>query len=188
MTGYPGGFRLLAYVGGTNARFVLETAPLRFEAVMVLACADYPRLHAAIQAYLAGVAAQYPGPIMHAAIAIANPVEGDAVCMTNHHWRFSTAQLREQLGFDTLVVVNDFTALATALPHLAPNQRVQVGGGDQQCGRAIGLIGPGTGLGVSGLVPAGGGRAALASEGGHFRARFESKAACRATWRVSRPT
>jgi glucokinase len=167
MTSYPGGFRLLADVGGTNARFALETAPLRFEAVTVLACADYSSLYAAIQAYLAGVAVQYRGPILHAAIAIANPVDGDAVCMTNHHWSFSTAQLREQLGLDTLVVVNDFTALAMALPHLAPNQRVQVGGGDQQCGRTIGLIGPGTGLGVSGLVPTGGGWAALASEGGH---------------------
>jgi glucokinase len=159
--------RLLADVGGTNARFALETAPLRFEAVAVLACADYPSMKAAIAAYLAGVAARHPGPILHAAIAIANPVEGDKVCMTNHHWSFSTAEMREQLGLETLVVVNDFTALAMALPHLAPGQCVQVGGGVGQAGCAIGLVGPGTGLGVSGLVPAGGRWVALASEGGH---------------------
>jgi glucokinase len=167
MTAYPGGARLLADVGGTNARFALETAPLRFQAVAVLACADYQSLGDAMQAYMAGVAAQHTGPILHAAIAIANPVDGDAVSMTNHHWSFSTSELREQLGFDTLVVVNDFTALAMALPYLAPEQRIQVGGGVQQGGRTIGLVGPGTGLGVSGIVPAGGRWVALASEGGH---------------------
>jgi glucokinase len=167
MNDYPGGARLLADVGGTNARFALETAPLRFEAVAVLACADYPSLGAAMQAYLTGVAAQHPGPIRHVAIAIANPVDGDMVCMTNHHWSFSIVAMREQLGLETLVVVNDFTALAMALPHLAPSQRVQVGGGVPQDGRTIGLVGPGTGLGVSGLVPAGGRWVALASEGGH---------------------
>jgi glucokinase len=167
MNDYPDGARLLADVGGTNARFVLETAPLRFEAVAVLACADYPGMQAAMQAYLAGVAARHPGPIRHAAIAIANPVEGDQVSMTNHHWSFSIAAMREQLGLDTLEVVNDFTALAMALPHLGPAERVQVGGGVPQDGRTIGLVGPGTGLGVSGLVPAGGRWVPLASEGGH---------------------
>jgi glucokinase len=167
MNDFRGGIRLLADVGGTNARFALETAPLRFEAVGVLSCADYPSLGAAMQAYLAGAAAQHPGPVRHAAIAIANPVDGDKVCMTNHHWSFSTADMRAQLGLETLVVVNDFTALAMALPHLAPSQRIQVGGGVQQDGRTIGLVGPGTGLGVSGLVPAGGRWIALASEGGH---------------------
>jgi glucokinase len=167
MSDYPSGARLLADVGGTNARFALETGQLRFEAVAVLACADYPSLSAAIQAYLAGVAEQPAGPVLQAAIAIANPVDGDLVSMTNHHWSFSTAELRDELGFDTLVVVNDFTALAMALPHLQPSQRIQVGGGVAQGGRTIGLVGPGTGLGVSGIVPAGAHWVALASEGGH---------------------
>ncbi len=161
------GARLLADVGGTNARFALETAPLCFEAVAVLACADYPSLGAAMQAYLAGAAASHPGPIRHAAIAIANPVDDDLVGMTNHHWSFSSAALRDQLGLETLVVVNDFTALAMALPYLQPAQRIQVGGGTAQHGRTIGLVGPGTGLGVSGIVPAGARWVALASEGGH---------------------
>ncbi|MCS0657137.1 glucokinase [Massilia terrae] len=159
--------RLLADVGGTNARFAVETAPLQFEAVAVLACADYPSLGAAIQAYLGSVAARCSTPIRHAAIAIANPVDGDQVAMTNHHWSFSIAGLRDALGLATLAVVNDFTALAMALPQLGPAQRVQVGGGAAQAGRPIGLVGPGTGLGVSGLVPAGGAWIPLASEGGH---------------------
>ena len=161
--------RLLADVGGTNARFALETAPRKFEAVAVLACADYPSLGAALQAYLTGPAVRpvYTGAIRHAAIAIANPVGGDAVSMTNHHWSFSIAALKRELGLATLLVVNDFSALAMALPWLDPSQRLQVGGGVAQPGRTIGLVGPGTGLGVSGIIPAGKGWVALESEGGH---------------------
>lgn len=169
MTQYENGPRLLADVGGTNARFALETAPLRFEAVEVLPCADHPGLGEAVQAYLDGAAAQAlcAGRVRHAAIAIANPVEGDQVAMTNHHWSFSIPALKDKLGLGTLAVVNDFTALAMALPYLGPQQWVQVGGGQPREGGAIGLVGPGTGLGVSGLVRADGRWVALASEGGH---------------------
>jgi glucokinase len=169
MNKYQDGPRLLADVGGTNARFALETAPLTFEAVEVLPCSGYASLGAAIQAYLAGSAASIvlAGPVAHAAIAIANPVEGDLVAMTNHHWSFSIAALKGELAFETLAVVNDFTALAMALPQLGPAQRVQVGGGEARAGCTIGLVGPGTGLGVSGLVPVGARWVALASEGGH---------------------
>lgn len=160
--------RLLADVGGTNARFALETAPRVFEAVAVLPCASYASLGAAIEAYLAMPDAAAHAPLVrHAAIAIANPVDGDQVSMTNHTWSFSITQLREQLDLTTLLVVNDFTALAMALPHLRPSQRMRIGGGMELPGRTIGLIGPGTGLGVSGIVPQDGRWVALASEGGH---------------------
>ena len=166
MNMYPGGPRLLADVGGTNARFAIETAPLQFEQVRVLACAEHASLAAAIKAYLGGIGSTY-GEIRHAAVAIANPVDGDVVAMTNHHWSFSIAALRYELGFDALSVVNDFTALAMALPYLTPAHRVQVGGGVPVPGRTVGLIGPGTGLGVSGIVPFGPHWVPLASEGGH---------------------
>ena len=161
--------RLLADIGGTNARFALEVQPHRFEAVSVLACHAYPDIDGAISAYLASaeVQAVYAGVIEHAAIAIANPVEGDLVAMTNHHWTFSIEALRCKLGLKTLLVVNDFTALAMALPHLQAHQRQQIGDGLAQPGRAIGLIGPGTGLGVSGIIPAGSRWVPLSSEGGH---------------------
>ncbi|WP_073222858.1 glucokinase [Massilia sp. CF038] len=162
------GPRLLADVGGTNARFAIETAPRQFEAVTVLPCADYPSLGAAAAAYLASDAARpHTAAMRDGAIAIANPVDGDAVRMTNHTWSFSIEALREELDLATLLVVNDFTALAMALPHLRPSQRVRIGGGTEMPGRTIGLIGPGTGLGVSGIVPMDGRWAALASEGGH---------------------
>ena len=165
---YPDGARLLADIGGTNARFALETAPHRFEAVDVLPCNGYPRLQDAIAVYLASDAVKALGmPIRRAAIAIANPVDGDTVQMTNHHWVFSIEALRQELGLETLVVVNDFTALAMALPHLSPEQKVKVGGGTAQPGHPIGLIGAGTGLGVSGIIPAGQHWLPLSSEGGH---------------------
>ena len=75
--------------------------------------------------------------------------------------------MRERLHFDNLVVVNDFTALAMALPSLSPLQRRQLGGGSAIPRSVVGLIGAGTGLGVSGLIPAGDGWIALGTEGGH---------------------
>ncbi len=167
---HAGGPRLLADIGGTNARFALEPGPERFEAIEVLSCHDHASLADAIRAYLAlpRVAALHGG-IRHAAIAIANPVVGDQVRMTNHHWAFSIEALRQECGFDTLLVVNDFSALARALPHLG-DQKLQVGGGAPEPDAAIGLLGAGTGLGVSGLIPATNGKpgwTALRSEGGH---------------------
>lgn len=163
------GPRLLADIGGTNARFALECAAGQVGQIEVLACEAYPTLAAALRAYMAlpGVAACCPAPIRHAAIAIANPVGGDFVRMTNHHWEFSIEALRQACGFDTLVVVNDFSALARALPHLAPEHKRQVGGGAPRPGSPLGLLGAGTGLGVSGLIPTGEGYTALQSEGGH---------------------
>jgi glucokinase len=166
---HAGRVRLLADIGGTNARFALELRPGQIGSIEVLACEAYPTLGDALRAYLGlpQVAACIDGPVRHAAIAIANPVGGDMVRMTNHHWEFSTEALRRDCGFDTLVVVNDFSALARALPHLAADHKRQVGGGRPRPGGPLGLLGAGTGLGVSGLVPAGQGYTALQSEGGH---------------------
>jgi glucokinase len=169
---FAGGPRLLADVGGTNARFALETAPGRIVAIDVLPCADYPTLAAALLSYLgsalvAETCAVGAGGIRHGAIAIANPVIGDMVRMTNHHWAFSIEALRQEVDFDTLLVVNDFTALASALPFLSDEQKRQVGKGVAVAGTPLGLIGAGTGLGVSGLIPGKDGWTALLSEGGH---------------------
>ncbi len=160
---YRDGPRLLADIGGTNARFALEVAPGRIEAMRSLACADYPRFEDAARAYLAG----HGAGTRHAVVAIANPVDGDAIRMTNHDWAFSTEEARRELGLATLLVVNDFTALAMSLPTLGDQDLVQIGGGKAKAGGAIGLVGAGTGLGVSGLVPAGGRWIPLHSEGGH---------------------
>jgi glucokinase len=158
------GPRLLADIGGTNARFALETGPGEISQIRVYPCADYPGVAEVLKKYLKDTKI---GRVNHAAIAIANPVDGDQVSMTNHNWTFSIEATRRSLGFDTLVVVNDFTALAMALPGLTDAQRVQVGGGTRRQRSVIGLLGPGTGLGVSGLIPADDRWIALGSEGGH---------------------
>src|ERR1700760_72358 len=158
------GPRLLADIGGTNARFALETGPGEITQVLVYPCADYPGIADVIRKYLKDTKI---GRVNHAAVAIANPVDGDQVRMTNHDWHFSIEATRRALGFDTLLVVNDFTALAMALPGLTDTQRVQVGGGTRRPHSVIGLLGPGTGMGVSGLIPADDRWIALGSEGGH---------------------
>lgn len=156
--------RLLADIGGTNARFALQLGDGRIVEQRVLACADFPGIEEAIRSYLAAVSCK---TCRHAGIAIANPVDGDEVCMTNHHWRFSVRAVRADLGLDTLLVLNDFAALALSLPRLGDGDVRAIGTGVAREGRVIGLVGPGTGLGVAGLIPVGHRWLALPGEGGH---------------------
>ncbi|MBB5206058.1 glucokinase [Inhella inkyongensis] len=176
--------RLLADIGGTYARFALETQPGVFEQAVSLRCADHADFHAAVRAYMERLP-QASG-LEHAAVAIANPVDGDRVRMTNYHWQFSIEEMRQRLGLDTLVVVNDFTALAMALPRLQREDKLQVGAGQAQSNSVVGLLGSGSGLGVSGLIPSGDGWIALGTEGGHtsFSPRDEREIAIlRHAWR-----
>ena len=161
---YP---RLLGDIGGTNARFgwqAFANGPI--ERVQVLPCAEHSSLLEAAQTYLRDQAMSAP-PC--AAFGIANPVTGDQVAMTNHHWKFSVTALREGLGVSRFLLLNDFTALALSLTQLPESSKVQVGGGNAAPNAAIGLIGPGTGLGVSGLFPVGYQNKwmPIAGEGGH---------------------
>jgi glucokinase len=92
---------------------------------------------------------------------------GDRIRMTNSEWTYSIEAVRRQVGLETLLCVTDFTALAMALPHLAPQASRQLGGGEPVINCPIGLLGAGTGLGVSGLVPSRSGWVPLETEGGH---------------------
>jgi glucokinase len=105
--------------------------------------------------------------ISHAAFALANPISGDFIRMTNRDWQFSTDEVRRALGLTTLLIVNDFTALAMALPGFKPEDLLQIGGGKPQPHAVAGVLGPGTGLGVSGVIPTLDGFVTLGSEGGH---------------------
>ena len=156
--------RLLADIGGTYARFAIEAESGVFGRMQALRCDEYPDFLSALRAYLAEVK---DVPLRHGAIAIANPVEGDLVRMTNYKWQFSIEATRAAVGFDTLLVVNDFTALAMGVPYLAQEAVRQVGGGKPRERSVIGLLGAGTGLGVSSLIPVEDGWVSLASEGGH---------------------
>lgn len=169
--------RLLADIGGTNIRLAWQAAPdAPFQDEQKLRCADFPGLQQAVQAYLDKVGIAVPP---HAAFGIATPVTGDQVQMTNSDWQFSQKALKAHFGLQRFMLINDFTALALAVPQLEPSLLRQVGGGAAVEGAAVALIGPGTGLGVSGLVFGLDAKcsAPIAGEGGHTtlaaQTRFE---------------
>jgi glucokinase len=158
-------YSLVADIGGTNARFALVAdATAKAIEPRNLRCAEYETIVDATLAYLDLVALGKP---YQAAISIASPVTGDALNMMNHSWSFSVSETREALGLRHLKVLNDYTALALALPLLRYDQRLQVGAGQGLAGHPIAVLGPGTGLGVSAVVPAGEHWVPLESEGGH---------------------
>ncbi|MDQ1813984.1 glucokinase [Massilia scottii] len=163
-TAYADGPRLLADIGATHARFALETAPGVLRSVRVLKCDDFSGIVPLLHTYLADHAGIR---INHAAFALANPISGDMIRMTNRDWQFSTDEVRRELGLNTLLIVNDFTALAMSLPGLSGEDLMQVGGGTPATNAVIGVVGPGTGLGVSGMIPTVDGFVTLGSEGGH---------------------
>jgi glucokinase len=156
---------LVADIGATNARFGLVSPKRVVLHTRTLAVADHPTIADAIGIYL-GERGALPMP-HQGALAIASAITGDRVAMTNHPWSFSISALKSQFGFDRLEVINDFTALALALPHLSSADRQPVGGGAPVTGTPIGVLGSGSGLGVSGLIPSGAGWISLSSEGGH---------------------
>lgn len=159
--------RLLADIGGTNARFAWQDdagkAPRDLQTLNV---SDYASLAETMRAYLDRLGRPAPP---WCAIGVASPITGDAVRLTNSHWSFSIDAVRCEFGFERFVVINDFTALALAIPDLPAHELRQLGGGGAVAGTPLGLIGPGTGLGVSGLVPSTepGRWVALQGEGGH---------------------
>ena len=161
--GYP---RLLGDIGGTHARWAWQDAgdpaPGR---IVVHRCVEHASLLDSARRYLDE---QGLGEPAAAAVGVATPVTGDEVRMTNHPWAFSISALQRALGVGRLVVINDFTALALSVPALGADDLRALGGGSAALDGAIAVIGPGTGLGVSGLVPDGRGDwVPLAGEGGH---------------------
>jgi len=157
---------LVGDVGATNARFGLVSPDGAILHSAVFPCADFAEIGLAIEAYLA-TRGNLPMP-RRGALAIAAPITSDQIRMTNHPWSFSVIALRDRLNLERLVAINDFTAVALAVPRLTAGDRMAVGGGAPVAGRPIAVLGPGSGLGVSGLIPAGAGWVALAGEGGHI--------------------
>ena len=160
---------LVADIGGTHARFALSAGGASPRSVEVLECAAFVSPGAAIAAYLARTGAVPT----QACLAVAGPVNTSAAAaddfhFTNNAWAFSRAQLAATLGVERLVLVNDFEALAVALPELAADDSCLIGSAlPPVLGRPLAVLGPGTGLGVATLVPTGTRWLALAGEGGH---------------------
>jgi glucokinase len=157
--------RLLADIGGTHARFAWQAgvgAPLTDESV--LTCDDHAHLWGAISHYLDARGGARPAAC---GLGIATPITGDQVRMTNRDWSFSQAELKERLGVRTLRVLNDFEAVALALPTLNASELRPIGAGQPIAGAPRAVIGPGTGLGVATWVSGPAGEIAVAGEGGH---------------------
>jgi glucokinase len=161
---------VVADIGGTNARFGWLAAPgARVAHVQTLPVPDFSGLPQAVRAYLetlpATLGKDYRRP-SRAAFAVATAITGDQVDLTNSHWSFSRAGVQAELGLDTLLVLNDFEALALALPRLAATQFRAHGPlpSGQDC---MAVIGPGTGMGVASVVPSAHGWVAVPGEGGH---------------------
>lgn len=179
--------RLIADIGGTNARFALaaehgaaergatehgaaehgaaeHVVEVRHE--RHLPVAGFAGLGDAARAYLAGLPAGTE-PVTEAVIAVATPVDAAVIRFTNSPWTFTREGLAAELGVQRLAVINDFAAQAAAIPYLEAEDSVAIGGGVARPDWPIAVIGPGTGLGAAALVPTPSGPIVVASEAGH---------------------
>jgi len=163
---------LVADIGGTNARFALAdteaSMPLLEDSVREFAVVDFASLGEAAQHSLDQIGASADRGVF----AVAGRVDGDEARITNHPWVISRSRTAAMLGFSQLHLINDFAAQAMAICLLRPQDVVQVGGATWapspiEQPRNYGVIGPGTGLGVGGLLIRDGRCYPLETEGGH---------------------
>ncbi len=168
---------LLADIGGTNARFGIVLSPgSAIEQIRVLPVREHAGPGDAVRAYLHALVADGldSAAPRSAAFAVATAVDGDVVELTNATWSFSRSALQAELELSALLILNDFEALALSLPRLSAAQMrpwdASVPLPDAAAasvGSVMAVIGPGTGLGVGGVVRAGEAWIALPGEGGH---------------------
>jgi glucokinase len=165
---------LLADVGGTHTRFALLASGNRPEQVVSWDDNDYASLEDAIAAYLG----KLPQPPEMAVLAVAGPITGREIALTNRHWQFNLDVLAKRFGFSHISAINDFEAQAWALGQLHEGDYRVIGdNAGAKSLRAVKIVlGPGTGLGVAALVPlVGGGWQPIPTEGGHVSFGAASK-------------
>lgn len=161
-------YALIGDIGGTNARFALTDLAAEQPGILqerTLDGSDFGSLGEAATHYLDSVHAQPK----RAALAVASPVRGDTITLTNRNWSFKHSELQHTLGLDGLMLINDFAAIAWAAPHLAGGDLMPVHGTiATPLEGPVTLIGAGTGLGVALLTgsPAQGWHV-VPTEGGH---------------------
>jgi glucokinase len=160
---FPSPSILLADLGGTNSRFALATPGAWPERIACLASDAFPSPAAAIAHFLKETRARPVAGVL----AVAGPVEGDRIVLTNRNWAFRLSELGREFGLSPLRALNDFEAVAWAVPGLRLGGAQPIGPGCTAGSGAKVVCGPGTGLGVAALVPAEGSWRVVASEGGH---------------------
>lgn len=173
--------RLIADIGGTRTRFGLSRSGGHPERIRVFDTADCESVVHAVACYLDDLR-ERPEPV-EALFAVASPVTGDRVELTNCPWGFSIEDTRRELGLERLSVVNDVEALAAALPYVEVRDLGKLGGEDTVENAPRAVIAPGTGLGMAGLIPFEGRWLPLASEGGHVSFAAEDETEFR-LWRT----
>jgi glucokinase len=156
---------LLADIGGTHSRFALYNPGGKPERAEILQNDKFPDLQSVCTDYLERHG--QTTKIDCAALAVACPVTGDAVELTNLNWRFSQSGLKSHLQLDELLVCNDFEALAYALPFLDDADLTTIRAPAVNAEGVMAVLDPGTGLGVATLIPTSEGWQALPGEGGH---------------------
>ncbi len=162
---------VVADIGGTHARFTIaEVGQGRVVALgdpVKLATADYGSLRTAWETFADMAGRELPSA---AALAIAAPVRGEQIKLTNNPWMVRPASLGEELGLEEHILINDFEATARGVDAAGEEHFVRVAGPDGRLPEegVISVIGPGTGLGVAILVRRGGHSHVLATEGGHM--------------------
>jgi len=165
------GLLLVADIGGTNARFgLVEQAPSNSKPhytatqQITLKCANYPDMGSMIKACCVEFKIEIP---KYACLAIAGPIEHGFAQMTNLNWKFNISDLRDELDMKTLHVINDFAALAYAVPFLSVDETKVLYDAEPNTNAPIVVMGPGTGFGMALLVPENGHWGIIPTEGGH---------------------
>jgi glucokinase len=157
---------VVADIGGTNIRFARLSSRGALGPVAKFSLAEFADLPAALAHFLN--LAGGPRPV-RLGLAVAGPVFGDEVKLTNARWQFSIRHLKKHLELDQLEVVNDLEALAHVLPYLGSEDALCIGAeiGNRSTKAAMAVLCPGTGMGIAGLKPVGRGWHPIAGEGGH---------------------
>src|SRR5262245_920759 len=154
---------LLADIGGSKSRFALANSAGRPERILVIENDTVADLEAAVARYLDETNARPRA----ATLAVAGPIDGEEVALTNRTWRFRRGEFAKRFGFSELRIVNDFEAIAYALPYLRAAETRPLGKPAAQHDGVKVVLGPGPGPGVAALIPAGQRWHVVASEGGH---------------------
>ena len=156
---------LIGDIGGTNARFsILIDAYAEPKHFAVLQTADFATIEDAIQQGVLDKTSVQP---RSAILAVAGPIAAQEIPLTNCHWVIRPAAMRGNLGLEDIIVINDFEAQALAVAALSEEYREKIGnvGAVPPASRVV--LGPGTGLGVAGLVHVQRRWIPVSGEGGH---------------------
>lgn len=157
---------LIGDIGGTNARFaVLANRDSGWERLSDVHTADYPTVEDAIEQVVLKSDAPRPKT---AILALAGPITGERIGLTNCPWVFEPQKMLPRFGLSSIILLNDFEALSLCLPGLGPADIDPIGGGKALPERPRVVVGPGTGLGAGALIHARGAWIPVPGEGGHI--------------------